>query len=353
MHYKVGDATIKEILEQVKAWENTLKDIKKDRESLQRYTKGLKDKELILIGCGTSYYLALSGASVYMKITKEKARGVPASDILVFPYSVFARDSKYLVVPISRSGTTTETVLAACYIKEKLGIETLALSCYENGELANLCDRKLIASGASEKSIVMTKSFTSMLLIIQLLAAIKAGNKEYEEQLLSLPEKGKRILKEYQSFTKDIAYDESLNKFIYLGQGPFYGLASESMLKIKEMSLSHSEAYHCLEFRHGPKSIVDNKTLVIIFLSDSGKDYETTLLKDIKDLGAKTLVICEKATKEIIDLGDYIIELDSGLPDYARLILYMPITQLLGYYRAIFKGLDPDNPKNLTQVVIL
>jgi len=347
------DATISEILDQPKSWSKTLKDIREERKWLSKYLRELKNVELIFTGCGTSYYLALSTASVYTKITQEKARGVPASDILIFPDSVFTRDSKYLVVPISRSGTTTETVLAAQYIKEKLGIETLALSCYENSDLANICDRKLVAKDATEKSVVMTKSFTSMLLIIQMLAAIKGANEEYEKQLLSLPEKCERILKKYQSTTKDIAYDDNLNKFIYLGQGPFYGLSCESMLKIKEMSLSHSEAYHCLEFRHGPKSIVDNKTLVIIFLSDSGKDYETTLLKDIKDLGAKTLVICEKATKEIIDLGDYIVKLDSGLSDYARLTLYMPITQLLGYFRAIFKGLDPDNPKNLTQVVIL
>ncbi len=71
----------------------------------------------------------------------------------------------------------------------------------------------------------------------------------------------------------------------------------------------------------------------------------------MKKLGAKTLVICEKANDKIYSISDFLVELKSGLSDYARLILYMPITQLLGYYTAKEKGLDPDNPKNLSQVV--
>ncbi len=348
----MGKNTIKEILTQPDSWRKTLKDIRKEREWLKKYLTKLKNVELVFTGCGTSYYLALSGASLYTKITGEKARGVPASDILLFPYSIFAKNSKYLLVPISRSGTTTEIVRVARYAKEKFGIKTLAISCRPDSELVNISDMKLIASDAIEKSVTATKSFTSTLLIIQIIAAIKAGNEDYENQLLSLPENGERIIKKYQGIIKEIAENNSLNKFIYLGQGPFYGLACEPMLEIKKLSCN-SEAYHCLELRHGPESIVDSKTLVTIFLSDSGKDYETVLLKDVKELGAKTLVLCELANQEILNLGDYIIELNSGLSEYARVILHMPITQLLGYYKALAKGINPDNPKNLPQVVIL
>ncbi|MEA1912341.1 MAG: SIS domain-containing protein [candidate division WOR-3 bacterium] len=349
----MSKATIKEILAQPEAWKETLKDIGREREWLIKYPREINGHELIFTGCGSSYYLALSGASIYSKITNGKARGVPASDILIFSDMIFTKNGKYLTVPISRSGTTTETVRVAQFIKEKLRIETLAISCYGDSKLSGICNRKLIASAAAEESVVMTKSFTSMLLVIQMISAIKSGNKDYEKQLQSLPEEGERIIDKYQSIAKEFGEDDKLNKFIYLGQGPFYGLASESMLKIKEMSCSNSEAYHCLEFRHGPKSIANNKALVTMLSSDSGEDYEDALLKDIKELGARTLVLCDKATEEKLNLADYIIELDSGLSEYARLILYMPITQLIGYYRALSKGLDPDSPKNLTQVVEL
>jgi len=256
--------------------------------------------------------------------------------------TIFTKNGEYFTVLISRSGTTTETVRAARYIKEELGIKTLAITCSPDSELANICDIKLIASDAAEKSKVMTKSFTSMLLIVQLVAAIKAVDKDLEDQLLSLPEKGERIIKKYKSIIKEIAGESGLNKFIYLGQGPFYGLACESMLKIKEMACSNSEAYHCLELRHGPNYIVDNKTLVTFFLSDSGMDYEIALLKEIKELGAKILLICDKATQEILNSVDYIVEINSGLSEFARLILHMPITQLLGYYKALSLGMDVD-----------
>jgi len=350
---KMKYVTIKEIIEQPTSWNSTINYITQQRKYIKEFTDTLKNRNLIFTGCGTSYYLGLSGASIYSKIAKEKANAFPASDLLIFPESIFSNNTKYLTVPISRSGTTTETVLAAKSVKKDLGIYTLALSCYEDSELANICNMKLIAQNATEKSVVMTKSFTTMLLIIQIISAIKAENNDYEKNLTILPEKGEMIVEKYQSTIQDIINNENMNKFIYLGQGPYYGLACESMLKIKEMSLSTSEAYHSLEFRHGPKSIVDSKTLLTIFISDAGVEYETNLLQEIKQLGAKTLVICENKTKEISNYGDYIFELNSGLSDYERLILYMPISQLLGYYMAVHKGLDPDKPKNLTQVVTL
>ncbi|HKJ69987.1 MAG TPA: SIS domain-containing protein, partial [bacterium] len=135
--------------------------------------------------------------------------------------------------------------------------------------------------------------------------------------------------------------------------GPFYGLANESMLKIKEMSLSTSEAYHSLEFRHGPKSMVDEDMLVTFFLSNSAFDTESKLVKEVKELGGRTLTVCEQATPAVKEYSDYLVELQSGLSDYARLILYMPVTQLLGYHAAVAKNLNPDQPTNLTQVVTL
>jgi len=192
-----------------------------------------------------------------------------------------------------------------------------------------------------------------MFLLLQHLAGTIAGNAEFEEELLALPEKGATVLDTYRGPLKDIIDTSVFNKFVYLGQGPFYGLACEGMLKMKEMSLSFSEAYHTLEFRHGPMSIVDEDMLIIFFISEHARAEELALLKEMKRLGAKTLVITEAADIEIQKAANYMVELKSGLSDYARLILYMPVVQLLGYYTAVAKGLDPDKPKNLTQVVVL
>ncbi|MFC1619578.1 SIS domain-containing protein, partial [Candidatus Neomarinimicrobiota bacterium] len=118
-------------------------------------------------------------------------------------------------------------------------------------------------------------------------------------------------------------------------------------------SLSVSEAYHSMEFRHGPMSIVDEDMLLTMLISERAREQETRLLKEMKALGATTYVICERADTEIRAASDYLIELGTQLPDEARLILYMPPLQLLAYTNAVAKGLDPDNPKHLTQVVTL
>jgi len=130
-------------------------------------------------------------------------------------------------------------------------------------------------------------------------------------------------------------------------------MACESMLKIKEMSNSSADAFHSLEYRHGPIATADDRTLITFFLSDKARSEETILIKEINKLGVKVVVICEYPDDEIETYADYVIDLRSELSEFARLILYMPITQLMGYYRSIANGLDPDNPRNLTHVVTL
>jgi glucosamine--fructose-6-phosphate aminotransferase (isomerizing) len=349
----MDDATAKEIREQTDAWTAVLENLPKNHSDVFDFCRDLDQTEFVFIGCGTSYYLSLCAAVVFTGLTGAKARAVTASDVFLYPKSIFPKNYKFLGIPISRSGSTSETIWAAKYLKNELGIETLALSCNPQSELVKISFRHLVAEVAAEKSVVMTKSFTSMLLMIQLLAAAKVKDQKYRAQLKELPGKGQVVIRDFEGIAKEIAENKDLDYFIFLGQGPYYGLACESMLKMKEMSLSISEAYHAMEFRHGPISVINHHTIVIFLMSDSGREHEIRMLKDVKALGAKTLVVCERSTAEIKSAADYLVELKSGLSDYARLILYMPIMQLLGYHRAISKGLDPDNPKNLTQVVIL
>jgi glucosamine--fructose-6-phosphate aminotransferase (isomerizing) len=117
------------------------------------------------------------------------------------------------------------------------------------------------------------------------------------------------------------------------------------------MSLTNSEAYHFLEFRHGPKSMVDSSTLVVGLLSDTARRAETQVLREMKELGATLLVLAESA--EGLGWADAVVPFGSGLPEGARLPLYLPVLQLLAYHRAVSKALDPDAPRNLDAVVKL
>jgi glucosamine--fructose-6-phosphate aminotransferase (isomerizing) len=125
------------------------------------------------------------------------------------------------------------------------------------------------------------------------------------------------------------------------------------VLKLTEMSLSYGQNFHTLEFRHGPKSIVSKDTLIMFLLSETGFKSEVEVLEEIKALGGTIMVVANRASERVRAAADLLIELNIPAPELARLPLYLPAQQLMGLYTGLKKGLDPDNPKNLSRVVLL
>lgn len=327
--------TIQEILFQPKAWARTIETFSNQKNEIVSYLQNYQDAEVILTGCGTSYYLPLTAAALYTKFTGKKAKGIPASEIMLFPETVFAKDQKYLLVPISRTGKTPETLAATRYVREVVRGGTLLITCTNGSEVAKHSDLTLICPEAAEETKYMTKSFTSMLLGFQLMISYLSRNNRFEEELSQLPEQGERIIAQYQSTLEELANTQYFSLYIYLGHGPLYGIAAESMLKIKEMACIPAEAYHGMELMHGPKYAVDDNTVIFYLLSDTAKDQEIELLKRIKAWGGNLKIICETLTPDISAITENVFELKSGLSENARIILIMLLTQLYGYYRAL------------------
>lgn len=334
--------TIKEILFQPKAWAKTIEALSNQRTEILQYLENYQQAEVVLTGCGTSYYLPLTGAALYTKFTGEKARGVPASEIMLHPETIFAKDKKYLLVPISRTGATPETLAATRYMKEVIKGGTLFITCTEGSEVSKYSDLTIHCPEAAEETKYMTKSFTSMLLAFQLITAYKSGNELFENELLQLPQLGENIINQYQSKLEQLANNQNFSLYIYLGHGPLYGIAAESMLKIKEMACTPAEAYHGMEFMHGPKYAVNDQTMIMYLLSDSVQDQEITLIKRIKAWGGSIKIICEKNTPDVSEITNDVFELQSGLSENARVVLVMLLTQLYGYHRALAVGHDLD-----------
>jgi glucosamine--fructose-6-phosphate aminotransferase (isomerizing) len=140
---------------------------------------------------------------------------------------------------------------------------------------------------------------------------------------------------------------------VFLSQGPLVGLAAEAQLKVKEMSCSYAQAYHSLEFRHGPKAIVSPKTLVTLLLSESAYEAELEVLQETKELGGTTIVVANEGDARADRFADLLLELKLDVPEYARLAAYAFVGQLMGFYTGTRKGYDPDSPRNLSRVVIL
>jgi glutamine---fructose-6-phosphate transaminase (isomerizing) len=200
----------------------------------------------------------------------------------------------------------------------------------------------VVCPEAAEETKYMTKSFTSMLLGFQLITAWLSADKQFEEELLQLPQHGERLLGQYQPVMEKLANTEDFNLYVYLAHGPLHGIAEESMLKLKEMACVPAEAYHGMELMHGPKYAVDDKTLIFYLLSDSAREQEIEYLKRVKDWGGKIKIICEKAGQSVAEVANDVYELQSGLSENARPVLVMLLTQLYGYYRALAVGKDID-----------
>ena len=144
--------------------------------------------------------------------------------------------------------------------------------------------------------------------------------------------------------------DGAIQKFFFLGSDALYGIACEAMLKMKEMSLSYSEAYHTLEFRHGPMSMVGEDSLVIGLISPDAARQEQRVLQEMAEMGATVLAIGQNCASPSPHHSG---ACRPDLPAWSTPVLYLPVLQLLAYHRAIFNGCDPDNPQQLTAVVSL
>ena len=228
-------------------------------------------REWIFIGCGTSFYLAEAAAISWTLLTGQPARAIPASEILLFPRLVQAEGAGLQAVVISRSGRTSEAVRAAQVLRGALRITTVGITCADKSELEAACDATIVLRAADEQSTVMTRSFTSMLLTLQALAAQCGGNTGFVDQLRAMAKafalRIPAIAEQLESFVAAHAFAD----YIFLGQGPFHGIAREAALKVMEMSCSYSQFFHALEFRHGPKAIVSPATCLTFFVSDSAR----------------------------------------------------------------------------------
>jgi glucosamine--fructose-6-phosphate aminotransferase (isomerizing) len=203
-------------------------------------------------------------------------------------------------------------------------------------------DLNLVLSSGQEQSVAQTRAFSTLYLACAALASFWSGHGL--APFTGLPETGAQIIEASSPTAKNLGQDSSLDRFYFIGSGPRYGLACEISLKMKEMSLSHSEPFHFMEFRHGPKAMVTPSSLVYGLRSTANMRYEKAVLEDVRALGGRTLEMGESEAP---------VSFESGLDEAVRDILYLPVGQMLAFERSLSKGLNPDLPHNLDAVVKL
>ncbi len=340
-----GKHSHREILSQPETWPETLDYLQSDWESK---IPNLNDyDEVIITGCGSTYYLSIWAARYLQKTTGVTCVPLPSSELWFSSENWINPSKKTLLIAISRSGQTTETLHALEAFEKNTNGTSLVITCYADSPLAKMTANPITTTAGMETSVAQTRSFTNMMWPIILL-----GEREIPAELGdTIRQSAQDLINAYQASTAEIGKHAEIERFFFLGSGPLYGLALEVMLKMKEMSLSYSEAYHFLEFRHGPMSMVNNNSLLVGLVDPKTREHEISVLKDMQRIGGRTLTVC--GLGQAPQNMDYVFNFDNHIPENWKYPLYLPLIQLIAYERSISKGLNPDKPKNLTKFIEL
>lgn len=351
----------KEIVEQPEAVNRTIapfiKDGRADLSGIldKDYINGLKS--IFIVACGSSYHVG-----VIAKYNIEKLGRVPVEVVLAseFRYCDPIVNEKTLVICISQSGETADTLEALCEAK-RLGATTLAIVNVEGSSIAKSADKVIYTKAGPEIAVATTKAYSTQLAVTVMLALYIAecrgtiAKSEYDSvlsELVAVPEKMKKILDDKANI-QYLAYQHFNNEdLFFIGRNIDYALSLEGSLKLKEISYIHSEAYAAGELKHGTISLVVEDTLVIA-VATYERLVEKTLSNalEVKARGAHVMGITKESLKE--KLGSAIDEIIT-IPDTHDVLLpslaVLPL-QLFAYYIALYRGCDIDKPRNLAKSV--
>lgn len=300
-------------------------------------------EEIHIVACGSAMYAGMIGKSLIEENANIRVLCEVASE---YRYKKILYDRKTLVVVISQSGETADTIAAMRKAKEN-GALTLAIVNVKGSTIARESDRQIFIEAGPEIAVATTKAYILQVAVMALLACRVAGKKDIVDELKRLP----RLLKEvvdkrdtYLEIAKKISDREDI---FFIGRKIDYAISLEGSLKLKEVSYIHSEAYQAGELKHGTISLIDKGTPVFaIVTEDDIKEKTISNICEVKARGAMIIVVSNEDGFEC----DYLIKVPR-VSEFLQPILVVPCLQLIAYEVAKIRGCDIDKPKNLAKSV--
>lgn len=359
---KGGINTAREIYQQPELWLETLSIIESNKATIENFMKNRIDKERIRVifsGAGTSAYIG-DVLVPYLNKNKEYIyEAIPTTDIVTNPQMYFKKDIPTILVSFARSGNSPESVATYNLANQLVDdISHIFITCNQEGELARISKNNenvlllLMPEKSNDKGFAMTSSFSCMTLAALLIFDME-NFENNKKKVMEMANIGKDILDNgYKELGKLLDCD--FERVVYLGSGSLYGLSKESALKLLELTrgqiISHSETV--LGFRHGPKSIVDDNTLIFIYISDDPytRKYDLDLLKEIyHDIGEhKVIAISNNYYEEIENISNHYLYLsrNGNSIDNTGFIslLYALYAQMFSLLSSVKTEIEPDNP---------
>lgn len=331
---------LKEIMEEPIVLEKTLKPFIENFDSVFDISDY---EEIHIVACGSAMYAGMIGKSLIEENANIRVLCEVASE---YRYKKILYDRKTLVVVISQSGETADTIAAMRKAKEN-GALTLAIVNVKGSTIARESDRQIFIEAGPEIAVATTKAYILQVAVMALLACRVAGKKDIVDELKRLP----RLLKEvvdkrdtYLEIAKKISDREDI---FFIGRKIDYAISLEGSLKLKEVSYIHSEAYQAGELKHGTISLIDKGTPVFaIVTEDDIKEKTISNICEVKARGAMIIVVSNEDGFEC----DYLIKVPR-VSEFLQPILVVPCLQLIAYEVAKIRGCDIDKPKNLAKSV--
>ena len=321
---------------------------------LERLTNA---ERIIIIACGTSWHAGLIGEYLIEEFARVPVEVEYASE---FRYRNPIISSKDVVIAISQSGETADTMAAIKLAKEK-GAFVFGICNVVDSSIARYTDAGAYTHAGPEIGVASTKAFTSQLTILSLIA-IKLGNHNGNlgkadfmrliAELEAIPNKVEDVLNSVDENVKAIAskFVDATN-FLYLGRGYNFPTALEGALKLKEISYIHAEGYPAAEMKHGPIALIDENMPIVIIAPKVGHyDKIVSNVQEIKARKGKVIAIVNKGDSQVSAMADYIIEIPETSECFSPILASIPL-QLLSYYIAVARGANVDQPRNLAKSV--
>ena len=352
---------MKEIHEQPKAVSDTLNSVlKEDRIDLSEV--GLTDEEIqnisqiYIVACGSAWHVGMAAQYIFEDLAELPVRVELASE---FRYRRMPLDSNALVVIISQSGETADSLAALREAKAK-GLKTMGIVNVVGSSIAREADRVFYTLAGPEIAVATTKAYSAQLIACDTLA-VELGKgrgtltgEQYGEliaKLRLLPEKMSRLLEEKERIQWFAAKFASAKDVFFVGRGIDYAIGLEGSLRMKEISYIHSEAYAAGELKHGTISLIEDGTLVIGLLTQQDL-YEKTIsnMVECKSRGAYLMGLTTYGNYGVEDTADFTVYIPKTDEHFAASLAVIPL-QLLGYYLSVARGLDVDKPRNLAKSV--
>ena len=360
--------THKEIHQQAEMWRREYQSLIEQKAQIVKFLKQYltPSTDVVLTGAGTSAFIGDAIAPLLRKEWKN-VRAVPTTDLITHAEYLLDADKPLLLISFARSGNSPESV-GAVKIANALckNVAHIYITCNKNGRLAGESGADnilpiLLPEETDDKSLAMTSSFSTMLLTCLMLSHIETLEQE-KDMIEATARNAEAIIAGYETKLKSIA-DRKFERGVFLGSGPMKGIAEECHLKLQELTdggvVCKFDSF--LGFRHGPKAVVNDKSIVVYLMQDCEKvqRYERDLVKQVSGNNhpvAQIIVIAGKAPEMPDVNADLVVVMPNGSDKTGiyGVLPYVLVGQLLGFYTSLSHGLNPDAPSvsgNIHRVV--